>query len=92
MNYMITTLLPRGQVTIPKKLREIYGFVPGPVMVVDGGDGVSIKPWIEGRRVRPKISKTEHLRRLKRHTGVYWTKADDEALKALEVKEKKWDW
>ena len=47
---MITTVNPKGQVTIPEPLRDRYGFPPGTKVVWLERDGDLIrKPLVAGR-------------------------------------------
>lgn len=45
MNYVLVMPQPRGQITLPKKLRSKYGIRPGvPVKIMDADGGIRVEP------------------------------------------------
>lgn len=107
MNMQIVTMMTRGQITLPKKLRDKYGIVPGnPVKIIDEGMQMVIKPLVEAdisqNPSKPKYTSTQYKKVLdevtsfmKQH-GPLWAKADDKRRKQLqkldEAKWKKLNW
>lgn len=62
---MITTVNPKGQVTIPETLRDRYGFLPGTKVVWLERDGDLIpKPLLPVEQLRGRFKGSELTRRL----------------------------
>jgi len=59
---MITTVNRKGQVTIPKSLRDRYGFPPGAKVVWLGRDAdVILKPLLAVEQLRGRFKGEERL-------------------------------
>lgn len=94
MNYVLVTPQPRGQITVPVKFRRKYGIEPGvPVKVVDAGNGVRIESLTGSMSIKPKYSKEEIVKKLKKYETdgqVYWTAEDDKRRIKLRKKDDKY--
>lgn len=96
----IVTPMARGQITIPKEIRDKLGIKPGtPLNVTLEVNKIVVQPLKQllnnmtpGETVKPKLSPVEYVRRLQGIKGVWWTKADDIKLIKLAAKEKRPDW
>lgn len=94
MNYILVKPQPRGQITIPKKLREKYGIEPGvPIKVSDTGTGVHLEPLQSDPYVIPAKFKGEEARKVYaeiaefiKTNGPIWTEEDE--VKRLESRKK----
>ncbi len=86
---------PRGQITLPVRLREKYGIKSGvPVRIFDEGTGISISPIEEGNMIKAKYSKKEfkavigEIAEFVAINGPLWTKEDDKTrVESLEKDE-----
>src|SRR3989344_3906448 len=94
MNDVLLTLQPRGQVTLPKKFRAALNLGPGAAMKASLlGEGVMVKPIGDPFTTKPKYSKAEYSKRLKKYENdgkVYWTKEDDKYLAKLRKRDDKY--
>lgn len=95
----IGTIQNRGQLVLPKGMRDLFGLTPGmPVSFVVEDDGVKIKPLISDSRViKPKYTREEYMKVLKRvskdieNYGPLWTKKDDRLMAILKKKDEERD-
>lgn len=97
-NGTIVTLLPRGQITIPKTYRDELGITSDtPLNITLRKDSIIIKPLMAVIRemnfttVKPKVCKEEYLKIIKNMKGVHWTREDDIKLQKMRKKEKIWE-
>jgi len=95
----IVTPMERGQITLPKEYRDKLGITPKThINVTLEEDKIVLTPLnrvidnLSSYVIKPKVSRKEYVKILKKIKGVYWTKSDDLALKRMRAKEKKWDW
>ena len=92
MNYVLVVPQPRGQITLPKRLRDKFGIRPGvPVRVTDERGGITIRSMVgDGQTILPRISREEYAKRLEefeKSKMVLWTKEDDKHMKLLRKKD-----
>lgn len=104
MDSLIVMPQPRGQITLPKKFRDKYGFVPGmPVRVSDADWGLKIEPLGQNPYVtKPKYSPAEYKKVILRvseyirKNGPMWSSKDEksrlESRKKDEERLKKLGW
>src|SRR3989344_3695197 len=100
---MITTVQARGQITLPKKVRDRHGMIPGAVVrVIDEPNGIRMRPVTEGFLIPPKYTRQEYKKVIARITaymhkhGPLWTEEDDrkreESLKKEQQRWRKLNW
>lgn len=91
MDYTLVSPQPRGQITLPVKLRKKYGIKPGvQVIVEDLGDKIALRPLTNPLVIMPKYSREEINDRLSKITKarkVLWTEEDDKQLAMLRKKD-----
>lgn len=94
MDDVLLTLQPRGQVTLPKRFREALRMRPGAVVKASLlGDGVMVKSMGDPFITKPRYSRAEYVKRLKKYENdgkVYWTAEDDKYLAKLRKKDNKY--
>ena len=90
---MIVIPQPRGQITLPKKLREKHGIKSGePVKVMDTDAGIVVQRLDEfGTSEGPTIARDSYVKTIKSMSGGHWSKSDDRRLAKLRRKEKTWE-
>lgn len=97
----IVTPMERGQITLPKAVREKLGITQGmPLNLVVEDGTIKIKPLhtmvVDSPRViKPTVTRKEYkkiLGAMRFTKGVLWTKADDKAREAMRKKEKYINW
>lgn len=101
---IIVTPMERGQITLPKAVREELGITQGmPLNLVVEDGTIKIKPLhtmvVDSPRViKPTLSRTEYVKKLKKISqymalhGPIWTKEDDLARERMKKKEKYLNW
>ena len=98
----IVTPMARGQITIPKEYRDKLGITPDtPLNVTLEDDRIVVRPLEKMMAdespyvIKPKYSREEYLKILKKYSKsklVLWTDEDDKAREEMRKKEKFWDW
>lgn len=94
----IVTPMERGQITLPKAVREKLGITQGmPLNLVVEDGTIKIKPLhtmvVDSPRViKPTLSRKEYVKALRAMHGVLWTKEDDIAREKMRKKEKYLNW
>ena len=90
--------MERGQITLPKSVREELGITQGmPLNLVVEDGTIKIKPLhtmvVDSPRViKPTLSRKEYVKALQAMHGVLWTKEDDIAREKMRKKEKYLNW
>ncbi|TSC84105.1 MAG: hypothetical protein G01um101416_1135 [Microgenomates group bacterium Gr01-1014_16] len=94
MDDVLLTLQPRGQVTLPKRFREVLKMGSGSIVKASLlGDGVMVRPIGDPFTTRPKYSRTEYKAVLRgvtqymKKNGPLWTTEDDKLLAKLRKKD-----
>lgn len=83
----------KGQIVIPKKIRDSLGIEPGAVLnVVQLGNGIRITPIQEVIPKEKKISREEYLKILEKTQGAWadsWDDKEQEKREKMELAEAK---
>jgi AbrB family looped-hinge helix DNA binding protein len=94
---IIVKPMERGQITLPKEYRDKLSITPDTMLNLTlDNDRIIVKTLfavlseVTNKVIKPKISRKEFLTALSTMKGAVWTKEDDEALKRMEAKEKRW--
>jgi AbrB family looped-hinge helix DNA binding protein len=94
----IVTPMERGQITLPKSVREALGITQGmPLNLIVQDGTIMIKPLHtmvtdSSRVIKPKYTRKEYAKVLQTISEVVWTKEDDAARIKMKKKEKYLNW